>query len=109
LLPRAKVPVVTVSPSEIDVGRVAVGHSVSRGFTLTNVGSARLIIRDVKSSCECGVLRLARRDLMPGDSESLTVALKPSAPGFRRHQILIQTNDPHHPALVVTLVAIGTQ
>jgi hypothetical protein len=104
-----KVPVVAVSPAEIDVGRVAVGESVSGGFILSNIGSARLIIRDVKSSCECGVPRLPRRDLMPGDSESLTIIFQPAAAGFGRHQILIETNDPQRPSVIVTLAGTGIQ
>jgi hypothetical protein len=108
VIPEAKRPVVVVRPSEIDLGRVAVGHSVTTGFTLGNSGSAPLIIRDVRSSCECSTAILAGRDLRPGESEPVTVVFKPRVPGFRRHQILIRTNDPRRPALVVTLVATGT-
>jgi Protein of unknown function (DUF1573) len=109
LVAPGNVPEVTVSPMEIDLGRVAVGQSAGGIFTLGNAGSARLIVRNVKSSCECGVPSLPRRDLMPGDSETLTIVFQPSAAGFHRHQILIQTNDPKRPSVVVTLAGTGIQ
>lgn len=109
LVAPGNVPEVTVYPQEIDLGRVAVGQSAGGVFTLGNAGSARLIVRNVKSSCECGVPSLPRRDLMPGESEALTIVFQPSAAGFRRHQILIQTNDPRRPSVVVTLAGTGIQ
>jgi hypothetical protein len=86
-LPAFQQPRVTLSPPQIDVGPVPVGQSVTRTFLVNNSGSSRLIIRDVKSSCECSLARLARRDVPPGASVPVDVIFKPSGPGPRRTRI----------------------
>ena len=98
-------PNATISPTQINLGTVTVGQTPSGIFTLTNSGSSTLIVRNVKSSCDCGIPRLDHPNLPPGDSEPLTVTLHPNTPGTHLDQIVIQTNDPHHPALVVTVFA----
>jgi hypothetical protein len=107
IIPNGIGPAASISPAEMDFGSVEVGESVSRKFSVINTGWSRLIIRDVKSSCECSLARISRRDVAPGASVAIDVVFKPAGPGPRRHQILIQTNDPDHPAMVFTLSATG--
>lgn len=98
-------PQAEVTPHDINIGSVHVDEAVSRTLTLRNKGNSRLLLLDVKASCQCAVLDPGRRVVAPGESAHLVVVFKATSAGTKRPQIAIRTNDPETPVLVVTLEA----
>jgi hypothetical protein len=94
LATRSPQPRMQVVPAEMDFGRVSVGQAVSRSFLIKNNGNARLLVTDIRSTCECTVAELSSRAIMPGDSVHLQVVFKATSAGAKSETVLIQSNDP---------------
>lgn len=89
------------------LGRIPTSQPIVHRFTLTNAGNAELLLLGTKSSCECVVAQLPRRVLEPGESMPLEVTFTARRPGQRKQQVVLETNDPKNPAMVLTLLAAG--
>jgi hypothetical protein len=101
--PQAKI----LPASEVDLGRVEVGQEIRQKFTLINRGNARLLVRDLKATCACTVSDLPTRSLSPGASVPLEVVYKARSTGDKQQEVLIKTNDPQRPLLVLKLRALA--
>ncbi|MEW5875678.1 MAG: DUF1573 domain-containing protein [Candidatus Zixiibacteriota bacterium] len=64
----ANQPMVTVSETEFDFGRVVQDASVSHGYWIKNTGGDTLRIADVKPGCGCTKAPIEKRQLAVGDS-----------------------------------------
>lgn len=73
LVDRSPRPQFQVTPAEGDLGTVSVGQAVERTFLIRNAGTARLLITDVKSTCQCTVADLPSRAIAPGGLAELKV------------------------------------
>ena len=92
-------------PTKLDLGTVNVGQSVMSTLILRNTGQTRLLVTDVKSSCQCTVLKLESRALEPGASEPVKVEFKATILGSKYQRVILDTNDAEHPWMAVSLVA----
>ena len=54
-------------------GQVWEGEIMLDSFLLTNTGSRPYIVRDVKATCDCTVLRRPERPIMPGETAAIRV------------------------------------
>jgi len=91
---------------EHDFGTVDAGLLLDYAFVFKNVGQAPLVIREVKSTCECNTDPLVKNTYYPGESGRLQVYLRT---GLRTRAISqrlnIFTNDPQGPCTVLKLIA----
>jgi hypothetical protein len=55
------------------LGRLDEGVTVSDSFLVTNTGSRPYLIKDVKATCDCTVLRRPEYPLMPGETAAIRV------------------------------------
>jgi hypothetical protein len=102
---RGPEPRAELAPAQIDLGSVQVGQPIRRTFMLRNSGDARLLVVEIKPSCQCTILGLATRALSPGVSVPLEVEFKANDAGAKRQHVLVKTNDPVNPILALTLRA----
>jgi Protein of unknown function (DUF1573) len=93
------------TPLEVDLGDINVGVSAERTFVLRNTGNERLLITDVKSTCQCTVTDMPSRVVQPGQSEALNVTFKASSAGAKHQRVVVQTNASTTPALVLKVTA----
>lgn len=98
-------PVVTVRPSEIDLGTVEVGHAVRFPVTIGNVGNVQLLVTDVDSSCQCTAEDLPSRVIEPKGSTQLNVTFTAKSAGKKIQRVLLRTNDPRHSLSIITVRA----
>ena len=96
-----------LNESRVELGTVQVGQSVRYTVTLRNAGGARLLVLDLEPTCQCTVPELATRALAPGASVPLVVVFRPRSPGAKHQQVVVKTNDPINPALVLSLEAVA--
>ena len=78
----------------IDFGILPNDTNVEAIFHIKNLGSNKLIIKDVNPECGCTGHILQNKRVMPGDSTSLTVKLstKNQMKGLHRKAIFIESN-----------------
>jgi hypothetical protein len=57
----------------LQFGIVEEGHILLDSFQVTNTGTAPYLIRDVKTSCDCTVLRVPAFPVMPGETATIRV------------------------------------
>jgi hypothetical protein len=89
-----------LSQSEWDFGEVWYGDPCETEVQLKNVGDELLKILDVKSSCGCTVAKPKKRELAPGESDSMTVSYRTKKNAKHVSQtITIKTNDAVEPEL----------
>jgi len=98
-------PQVEVTPLEIDLGTVQVNKAVECEIVLHNIGKKLLLIKQVKSTCECTVPQIVTGVLAPGESEVVIVSFTPKIVGFNLQRVMFETNDPKQPMRVFTLRA----
>ena len=76
----------------INYGKIKKGSDGKRIFEFTNVGNAPLIIKEVKTSCDCAVPKKPEQPIMPGEKATLTVAYDTSKTGGFSKEIIIFSN-----------------
>ena len=68
------------------------GDEGKRIFEFTNVGTAPLIIKEIKTSCDCAIPKKPEKPIMPGEKTTLTVEYDTSKVGGFSKEIIIFSN-----------------
>lgn len=103
-------PVIVVDPTSIDFGSVRVTQSDTRTTTITNGGTANLIISSI--SDPGGQFRIVNKPALPltipsTQSVTLNVRFTPIFTGPTNASFAIGSNDPLNPSVTVSLTGIG--
>ncbi len=69
-------PVLKVEPPSFKFGTYPANEEKEHAFTLTNAGDADLKIDKVRTTCGCSAAEVARKELKPGESTTLTAKIK---------------------------------
>lgn len=64
---------VRLSRDTLFLGKLEEGEIILDSFMVTNTGARPYVIRDVKASCDCTVLRRPTFPLMPGETAAIRV------------------------------------
>ncbi len=76
----------------INYGKVVQNSNGNRIFTFTNTGKSPLIIKDIKTSCDCAIPKKPTDPIMPGGKGSIEVSYDTSKIGGFSKQITIFSN-----------------
>lgn len=88
-------------------GEIGQNESISKRIELTNKGNAPLIIRKIKSSCGCTVVKPDKKILKPGESTDFKVTFNSGRKkGHQSKVVTVILNDPQKPT--VRLYVRGT-
>jgi hypothetical protein len=99
-------PMIQVDRLEHDFGELRQGEVRKTSFTVSNVGGAPLLIRQVLSTCDCTAVILDSRLIKPGESRVMQVTLDTHKKrGNQDKPIVIKTNDPVTPEIRVIIKA----
>jgi hypothetical protein len=95
-------PIISVSPSPINFGKVVIGTADSQILTISNMGTAHLTVYSIKTS---GAGFSASGPSIPfsltaGQNSNFTVAFGPESKGNESGSISIASNSPNSPILV---------
>ncbi len=108
-LPAAAAPVIAADQTEYNYGQVDETVMVEYTFSIRNRGDAPLAISQVETSCGCTSTQIGGKSLAPGESTPLTVRFNPRGRrGKQDKQVLISSNDPRQPKLVLKLTGTVT-
>ena len=77
---------------QINYGKIEQNSNGNRVFEFTNVGNSPLIIKDIKTSCDCAVPKKPTRPIMPGEKGTIEVSYDTSKIGGFIKQITIFSN-----------------
>jgi hypothetical protein len=99
-------PRLSAMPSSFDFGNVLPEKTLQTDVVLRNVGSAELVIKDVRTTCHCTVVGGYAKRLAPGASTSLRIELTtPALAGPVAQTVTIESNDPDQPTAEVEVKA----
>ncbi len=107
-------PQISVSSTSLDFGPVHVGDSSFTNLTISNSGSADLIIRQITFSGANTLDFNTRNDnctgttLSPSQSCILQIVFSPHSTGPKSAALAISSNDPNTPTQTVSLTGSGT-
>jgi len=90
----------TPAQRSFDLGKVMAGSLTTRTVSVKNIGSAKLIITRVVSSCQCTASEVDKRVLAPNESAQLKITIIPRVAGSFSQQVLVGTSDVTQPTLV---------
>lgn len=76
----------------INYGKIKKGDEGKRIFEFTNIGIAPLIIKEIKTSCDCAIPKKPEKPIMPGEKYTLTVVYDTSKIGVFSKEIIIFSN-----------------
>ena len=100
-------PRLVITPPSYDFGEVPADRVSEARFTVTNAGTAPLIIESISTSCGCTQATISSDTILPGESAQLDVTFDPqvhpgvTGPMFRL--VYLATNDPTHPEAEIEL------
>lgn len=95
-----KTPVAVIDRTQHSFGDVWKNTSLSTSFTLKNTGQNTLILRKLKPSCGCTVLRPEKTSLEPNESTVVEVNFNTgNLTQRKRESVTIITNDPKRPEI----------
>lgn len=105
-----KSPELTLDADAFEFGDVVNGIIAEKDITVTNRGSAPLVIEAVSTSCGCTTAEVNPMAIDPGESGVLHIefdsgAHGPDLTGELMRQVFLQTNDPNQPEVLVTFTA----
>ncbi|MGH1364182.1 MAG: choice-of-anchor D domain-containing protein [Calditrichia bacterium] len=106
------IPDIIISPDSLNFAGIAVGDSVDKILTLSNVGSGTLTISSTSiAEPDSSHFRIAAGNaphvLQPGFSTTMTLRFSPTSIGEKSVQLLIENDDPDEVLLEVPLVGVG--
>jgi hypothetical protein len=102
-------PGLTINPTNVSFGNIAVGGSSSQNITLTNSGNAVVNITGATAAgAGFGLSGLGAQSINPGASVTFVATFAPTTAGNVTGSILIAKNAPNSPA-TVTLSGAGAQ
>jgi sugar lactone lactonase YvrE len=97
-------PNIDVQPTSLTFPSTFTGYSKSLSLTLLNLGTEALHISGVRLEGEFSQTGLTPPETIPiGGSRSITVTFSPTAPGTATGRLLLDSDDPDEPSLVVPL------
>jgi hypothetical protein len=76
----------------INYGKIKKGDDGKRVFEFTNVGKAPLIIKEIKTSCDCAIPKKPEKPIMPNEKATITVEYDTSKIGGFSKEIIIFSN-----------------
>lgn len=88
-------PVFKFVKESINYGKIEQNSNGNRIFEFTNIGNSPLIIKEIKTSCDCAVPKKPTRPIMPGEIGSIEVSYDTSKIGGFIKQITIFSNAKH--------------
>ncbi len=98
---------IVVSPASYDFGQVPPDRVSEARFTVTNVGTAPLIIASITTSCGCTQATISSHTIPPGESAQLEVTFDPTvhpgATGPMFRVVYLASNDPTQPETQIEL------
>ena len=76
----------------INYGKIEKNANGKKTFTFTNIGNNPLIIKEIKTSCDCAIPKKPEKPIMPGEKGVIEVAYDTSKVGGFSKQITIFSN-----------------
>lgn len=90
-------PRLTFSDPILDFGSVSDTEEIHGAFPFTNTGSEPLVISEIKPSCGCTTVELARTRFEPGEGDSIELVWSPKGFGPQAKSITVQSNSDGEP------------
>lgn len=99
-------PKIFFEENSFDFNDVKQNQTIKHEFILKNTGTAKLVLRDVKSSCECMATLPLKNIIEPDDSTVISVVFKTANKiGYQRQHAYVFSNDPSKPEYRLTIDA----
>ena len=86
-------PHISLEKTAHEFGDMSETDTVTCSFPFTNTGGSALIFTEVKPTCTCTTVAVAKTAYMPGESGQFDVTFSPTAPGRQEKLIYVATND----------------
>jgi hypothetical protein len=104
---RKNAPGIAFDNTEYDFGVIPQNTTIEHHFTFKNTGQSKLIIRKIKASCGCTVVKPEKDIIKPGETSSLKAVFKSGRRKGRQHKtITVISNDPNNS--MIRLLLRGT-
>jgi subtilase family serine protease len=91
-------PEVVINPTSINFGQVTVGQVANSSFTISNTGSADLVVESISSATP--FFAAYSGTITPGGSQTVEVSFAPQAAIFYNDTLVIHTNTGDHEVAV---------
>jgi hypothetical protein len=102
--PPEPAPRLVLSTTEWDFGAKWHGEPCSTEITIENAGTALLKIERIRSSCGCTVAEPKKTELLPGESDTMTLSYNTKKNARNVSQtITLETNDPQQPRVAIRI------
>ena len=96
-------PQIEFKSTTIDYGTIVNGSDGERVFSFKNIGTADLIIKNVKSTCGCTIPKKPDNPIGPGKSSEIIVRYDTKRVGPFRKTITVSTNQKNSPYIALKL------
>lgn len=103
---RRKSPILSLSATTVDMGKMKSGQLSKRKLTIANTGKTPLNIRRIDTDCTCAVINNPPSSIAPGKTVELEIQFDALyKQGRQMKGITLFTNDPANPEVLITVKA----
>ncbi len=105
-----KQPKLAVSDKKVDFGNVVAGETKSAELNIINKGKSELIVKDIRTTCDCITATLSSKKLSPGEVAFLNIMFDSNRRmGEVTRTVTLVTNETHHNETSILLTANVTK
>lgn len=98
----ANAPKLDINNPIMELGSISGSNTISRNFTVTNTGKTPLIIRKLKSACDCVEAKIDAETIPAGKTATITLTFNPvGRSGTQSKSVYIYSNSPDNPVQII--------
>jgi hypothetical protein len=98
-------PAITFEKISHDFGDMSETETVDTTFKFTNTGGSTLTISEIKPTCTCTTVSLAKNSYRSGESGEIAVRFAPTSAGRQKRLIHVASNDIGRPRVTIAVDA----
>ena len=98
-----EIPLTTIKFDKLehDFGNIVLGYEYTTTFTITNIGTEKLVFTKVRGSCTCTVPEYSKEPIEPGEKGTIKVKFTPGMPlGEQIKYVTISANTKRKMAVI---------
>ncbi|MFN4145318.1 MAG: DUF1573 domain-containing protein [Runella sp.] len=83
---------IAIEPTQLFIGKTKWGNTSVANYTIKNIGTTPLFIKNIKADCHCTVVEWEKKTIKPFESTKIQIKYDNHMTGYFKRVILLEAN-----------------